>query len=192
MDVLFENFREDVIQRAYKIDACPIAIAKIEQAKTYAEITDTIKSRFFLLVEKEIIKPADFETYGAYLCANGIYLNQNVLNGYVFVTGGKKITARGKSIVVAIDKSEVDAYDNTFVIARNESTIKGYNNVKIRAKDFVGILAYDNVTVNACGNVSIAAKDNSVITAFGDVLIKKEKGVRIFVSDSVKVEEMNE
>ena len=119
----FEEFKAEIIRRA-KGKYSGAFIGSLNDVIDYPSLMTVIKQEFRLLVKRQILDAPFIESHKTEFNAHGIFLNENVNNGFLLAENSPIVVARGNSIVIARDSSSVVARDGSSVEAWGSSSVE--------------------------------------------------------------------
>ena len=159
MENSFVKFKETILERARKADACREQYGRAYKAETYGELMEVIKDNFVWAVNHGVLDGPLIDTYSAEFNSNGIRHNENVTGGYLLASGNATVEAYGNATVEAYGNATVEAYGNATVRASGNATVEAYGNATVEAYGNATVRAYDNATVEAYGNAYVISYD---------------------------------
>ena len=117
MENSFVKFKETILERARKADACREQYGRAYKAETYGELMEVIKDNFIWAVDHSVLDGPLIDTYSAEFNSNRIRHNENMTGGYLLATGNATVEASGNATVIASGNATVIASGNAYVIS---------------------------------------------------------------------------
>lgn len=158
----FGEFKQQVIEFSKNLDACKEGFAQLQKAESWFDLCVIVRESFEWCVENKLITPELIKEHWIDCKKAGIFLNENVTNGFVIVTSGNEVTVCGNSFVIAFDDAVVSAYDTSYVIAHEKSEVLAYDHCYVKACDNAKVTCYDYAGVSRLGNPDISVSKGYV------------------------------
>lgn len=121
----FKEFKEEILKRAKKADACNEQYKRAYRSENFKELLEVITDNFSYSCENKIIDCVLLEQVGQEVCNEGnLYFNTDCKDGFLIVENST-VTARGNSTVTAWGNSYTLSF-NTIEHKISEKAILRY------------------------------------------------------------------
>ena len=190
METNFNEIQQEILRRAKEASACKTEYSRAYAAENLSELSQVIKDNFDWACAYGILTVDLIEQYKEDFAANGIYVNQNVKNGYLLCNNAT-VEACGNSKVEAYCNAKVEAYDSATVKAYCNATVEAYDNATVKAYDDATVKAYDSTTVEAYDSTTVEAYCSATVEAYGSATVKAYHSTTVMVCDNATVKAYN-
>ncbi|WP_294554011.1 hypothetical protein, partial [uncultured Bacteroides sp.] len=127
MESKFNQFKEEILKRAKRADACKPEYSRAYKSESFAELIQVIKDNFNFAVSGKVIEPVSIEAYKDEFNANDVWCNVDCSSGFL-LCGNATVEAYGNATVKAYGNATVEAYGNATVEAYGNATVEAYGN----------------------------------------------------------------
>ena len=185
----FETFKQEILRRAKKANACVPEYKKAYTAIDFASLIEIIKNNFYWACSKGVIDSNIIKDYEEEFNAEKVYCNVDTSEGYLLASGSATVRAYDRATVEAYDRATVEAYDRATVEASCSATVRAYGRATVEASGSATVEAYDSATVEAYDRAYIQSylqiecqiKDNAIyrVVSTNEIFLPKENKIAI-------------
>ena len=173
---IFEELKEDLLERAKKHSACQDGYRMGLNAKSKKDLLETITSYWFWVFRTSKMIDANYleDNFSEEeLSEAGIYTRkEHASNTRAFACGSATVKACGSATVKACGSATVEAYDSATVKAYGSATVEAYGSATVKAYDSATVKAYDSATVKAYDSATVEAYDSATVEAYDSATVE--------------------
>ena len=162
----FETFKQEIIRRAKKANACVPEYRKAYTTIDFASLIEIIKNNFYWACSNGVIDSNIIKDYEEEFNAENVYCNVDTLAGYLLAYGSATVRAYGSATVRAYGSATVLAYGSATVEAYDRATVEAYGSATVEASGSATVLAYGSATVLASDRATVEAYDSAYIQSY--------------------------
>ena len=182
---IFEELKEDLLERAKKHSACQDGYRMGLNAKSKKDLLETITSYWFWVFRTSKMIDANYleDNFSEEeLSEAGIYTRkEHASNTRAFACGSATVKAYGSATVEAYDSATVKAYDSATVKAYDSATVKACDSATVEAYGSATVEAYGSATVEACNNSYVEDCTGNINTVSDHGIVKDYYNHKIYI-----------
>ena len=188
----FEQIKQIVLDRAKENEACKPEYKKALKITDLSELCQVLKENFNWGCTYNVITPEFIEQFKEDFAANEIFVNTNIVKGFLLVSDNATVEASGNATVRAWDNATVEASGNATVRAWGNATVRASGNATVEASGNATVEAWGNVTVRAWGNAYTRCHSTIQCKICGQAIIRRwDINTIQFSDDNIKFEKVD-
>ena len=180
----FETFKQEILRRAKKANACVPEYKKAYTAIDFASLIEIIKNNFYWACSKGVIDSNIIKDYEEEFNAEKVYCNVDTSEGYLLASGSATVRAYDRATVEAYDRATVEAYDRATVEASGSATVRASGSATVEASGSATVRAYGRATVEASGSATVEAYDSATVEAYDRAYIQSYLQIECQIKDN--------
>lgn len=183
----FSQFKQDFLNSGSQIKM-PIDIySEAVTSSSYIDLINVIKDNFYEIIPKRILSKDFLYKYKDLLQENKIFIDENVLGGFLITTDRNRKTVLGDAYVIALDDSMVEANDRCFVGCYNDSLVVSNDYATVKSHDYSHVKANGNSVVYSMGDSTIDASQYAIINAFDKTNVTAFNNAIVISNEDINV-----
>ena len=179
----FEQIKKIILQKAKENGACQSEYRRALKSTNITEICQILKDNFNWGCCHGVITSEFIEQFKDDFAINEIFVNTNVVKGFVIASGSATVWASDSATVWASGSATVRAFDSATVWASDSATVRASGSATVRASGSATVRAFDSATVWASDSATVWAFGSATVRASGSAYVNCNTTIECKISD---------